>query len=325
VYGRFDLSWNNLPGAVSNLKTWLDPLNLDPETLDGTYTGETVVDAELLAIIVPEEYYDQLDTIEPKVTVKNSGSAAITSATLSYTINGAEPVTKLWNGALGVGGTVDITFDAITLTPGTFVFEATVTVDDDVNLDNNTKTKNFIVDFPVLCEKPENLAVALDGGTPVVSWTVPTEIDGVLTAYKVYRNDAEIKEVTPDITEIRDEDELLPGTYSYQVEAIYEHCESDKTDPVSIDYVRIKGIATDTYQLFPNPATNEVTIANYELQITNVEIYDVAGKMQKAESIMQKAEGEMVINISNLSAGVYFVKIFTNNDQPITKQLVIAK
>jgi len=143
VYGRFDLSWNGLPGGVSDLKTWLDPLNLDPQTWDGFY-GE-MVDAELTEIMVPEASYTTAATINPKVKIKNTGDFPITTATVTYTIDGGYPVTKTWEGNLDLGATVDITFDAITLTYGTHVFEATVAVPEDGNVANNSKTKNYTV------------------------------------------------------------------------------------------------------------------------------------------------------------------------------------
>jgi len=142
VYGRFDVSWNGT-AASNRLRDWLDPLNLDPEVWDGRY-GQ-IVDAELLAIIIPEDLYTSAATVEPKVTVKNSGDLPITAATVSYTIDGTGLVTKTWEGNLSVEETVDITFDAIKLNYGVHVFEATVVVADDGNNTNNKKSKTYEV------------------------------------------------------------------------------------------------------------------------------------------------------------------------------------
>ncbi|MDR2972246.1 MAG: GEVED domain-containing protein [Bacteroidales bacterium] len=144
VYGRFDISWDATPLSSSGkIKDYLDPLNLDPETWDGRY-GQ-IVDAELAAIIIPEDFYTSAATIEPKVTIKNSGDFPIDSASVSYTIDGDNPVTKTWTGLLDIDETVDITFDAITLTYGVHVFEATVVVEDDGKNTNDTKSKTFEV------------------------------------------------------------------------------------------------------------------------------------------------------------------------------------
>ena len=63
--------------------------------------------------------------------------------------------------------------------------------------------------------------------------------------------------------------------------------------------------------LYPNPATGELRVTSYGLQVTGIEILDVTGKNQKAEGRKQKAESEMVIDISHLQAGSYFVKLIT--------------
>jgi len=75
--------------------------------------------------------------------------------------------------------------------------------------------------------------------------------------------------------------------------------------------------------VYPNPTTNELRIENGELRINNVEIYDIFGKKQKAEGRKEKensppfmegcqpqADG-VVINISHLQSGIYFIKIDT--------------
>ena len=60
-------------------------------------------------------------------------------------------------------------------------------------------------------------------------------------------------------------------------------------------------------EVYPNPTSGQLRITNYELRMGNVEIYDVTGRKQRAES--RKGENEMVIDISNLPAGIYFVQI----------------
>jgi hypothetical protein len=87
--------------------------------------------------------------------------------------------------------------------------------------------------------------------------------------------------------------------------------------------------------VYPNPAGKELRIANYELRITGVEIIDVVGRKQKAESRRQNAESrkqkaesrkqlgdnEWVFDISRFSPGIYFVKIYTEKET-ITKKII---
>jgi len=62
-------------------------------------------------------------------------------------------------------------------------------------------------------------------------------------------------------------------------------------------------------KLFPNPAEKQITITNTTDQIgLNYFLYDIMGKMVFQGALIQN---ENIINISNLNAGIYFVKIMT--------------
>jgi len=72
-------------------------------------------------------------------------------------------------------------------------------------------------------------------------------------------------------------------------------------------------------KVYPNPTDGQLRITNYELRIEGVEVFDIYGKMQKAESRRQKTESEIVLDISNLAAGIYFVKVVTEKGEVIKK------
>jgi len=65
------------------------------------------------------------------------------------------------------------------------------------------------------------------------------------------------------------------------------------------------------FRVYPNPTTGELRITNYELRMGNIDIFDIYGRKQKAESGKQKAEEEMVMDISHLPAGIYLIRIQT--------------
>jgi hypothetical protein len=69
-------------------------------------------------------------------------------------------------------------------------------------------------------------------------------------------------------------------------------------------------------EVYPNPTTGELRIMNDELQIDNIEIYDVYGRKQRHVPSVTCRE---IIDISNLSAGVYFLKV-KNEVVKIVKQ-----
>jgi len=77
----------------------------------------------------------------------------------------------------------------------------------------------------------------------------------------------------------------------------------------------------DNINIYPNPTTGELRIMNYELRnatpigvssakiIMNYELqlFDATGRMQNAECKMQN--GKIVIDISHIQSGIYFLKI----------------
>jgi hypothetical protein len=106
---------------------------------------------------------------------------------------------------------------------------------------------------------------------------------------------------------------------------------------VGID-VGIEPIETDVVKIYPNPTKGELTVEtdNYP-SVQNVEIFDVMGrKVQgltfnvqssdflnfKPEKFLSFGGAGVVINISNLPSGIYFVRITTENSKMITKKIM---
>jgi hypothetical protein len=90
--------------------------------------------------------------------------------------------------------------------------------------------------------------------------------------------------------------------------------EASKSAATGIDELRITNYELRVY---PNPTNGELRItkqrsaqANCELRIENVTIYDIMGRPVEAYCIRPNENGaEILMNISHLSAGIYFLKI----------------
>ena len=65
-------------------------------------------------------------------------------------------------------------------------------------------------------------------------------------------------------------------------------------------------------QIYPNPTTGELTINNEQLTINNIEIFDIYGKKHHISYLTSHISNHQ-INISHLPAGIYFLKITTEN------------
>jgi hypothetical protein len=61
--------------------------------------------------------------------------------------------------------------------------------------------------------------------------------------------------------------------------------------------------------VYPNPTSGELLITSYELQVTNIEVFDIFGK--KLSSHTAHHTPHTAINISHLAPGIYLLKINT--------------
>jgi len=177
--------------------------------------------------------------------------------------------------------------------------------------------------IPILCETPVNPSGDADECIAVIRWETPENIDGVLLMYNIYRDGEALTAVLPFVTEHRD---AVPdnGTYVYQVAAVYEHCEeSELTEGISIeiDCVGINEAQADIFQIFPNPANNSLTIKGDGL--IRIELYDLQGrKLVEYNNIKDYLE---INDLSKFESGVYFVRMYSENNQMATKRLIITK
>ena len=70
-------------------------------------------------------------------------------------------------------------------------------------------------------------------------------------------------------------------------------------------------------KIFPNPASNVVTIQSDKNLLKDVVIYDVLGK-----EVLKKTLLNGVLDISNINSGVYIIKI-TENNSSVSRKLII--
>jgi len=192
---------------------------------------------------------------------------------------------------------------------------------------------NFVLCLPQLCEPPQNPAAVLEENCcyAMITWDKPENIDGILLGYNVFRNGEQLNKEPIIEQKYRDTIPIaLKYIITYQISTVYEHCNSDPTDEIELNVPWSVGNYQDfSFNIYPNPTMGVLNliqerISNYKIghelhSGTNIEIYDVYGIKQKAES--RNGEKEIVVNISELSAGIYFVKISTESGI-VTKKVI---
>ena len=82
---------------------------------DGKAVNQPTFDASVSAITgVP--VYTCTGTFAPTATLKNAGTTTLTSATISYSVDGGTPATYNWTGSLATGATATVVLPSVTAT-----------------------------------------------------------------------------------------------------------------------------------------------------------------------------------------------------------------
>ncbi len=90
------------------------------------------------------------------------------------------------------------------------------------------------------------------------------------------------------------------------------------TDPGSVN--DINGINSGI-TVYPNPASDEIRVVSSKFKVHSVDIYDLLGATILYRSL--QGENKAVLDVRTLSAGIYFVAVKDENNNLVTRKLVI--
>ena len=110
-----------------------------------------------------------------------------------------------------------------------------------------------------------------------------------------------------------DEDTYENYNYVVQEDTIFINEESNPTNIVHNDQIAVT--------IYPNPATSNVFVKVGSAAIRSVELYDVAGRKVYSEEVQK--DSLLRINVSNLSKGLYMLKITGISQKETTRKLLI--
>lgn len=154
-YGKLFTSWDGGGTNSTRLSNWLAPAacGATPNTLNGydPNAPSLALDAQLQSIITPATSECYGNNITPVVVLRNNGTNALTSATISYVLNGGSPVNYSWTGNLGSGASTNVSLSSFTVGAGSHTITITVSNPNggsDMNTSNDSQTRNFTVVNP---------------------------------------------------------------------------------------------------------------------------------------------------------------------------------
>jgi hypothetical protein len=73
--------------------------------------------------------------------------------------------------------------------------------------------------------------------------------------------------------------------------------------------------------IYPNPSKGIFNVSMGTITPKNIEVYDLTGKIVYSKSEFQNSSSQLLLDLSSISSGIYFVKIASDN-QSITKRII---
>jgi hypothetical protein len=241
--------------------------------------------------------------------ITNPGNQAIINRGFEWKVSSSStytPVTVSTTGAVFSTTLSD-------LTPNTgYTFRAFVTT---ANMTTYGEEITFTTEDIITCETPTNLdTVDVANEYITVTWTDNAGASQWKVRYRT-QDGAWINE-TANVTTHTIVGLTGLTTYFLQVQAV---CGSVSSEWSNTLVVKTKNVGIDdhllsTIKLYPNPTSDELSIEwGMEYEVTNIEVFDVYGKLINIIGVNTYSPQTARINVSNLASGMYFVRFTTNN------------
>ena len=113
------------------------------------------------------------------------------------------------------------------------------------------------------------------------------------------------------------------GTYTVVLTAINGNCTNTATFEISIE-VGMEEAAQMQFEVYPNPAAEQIIVAFENTTAGTVNILDATGRLVQTQDFNEVGSILLPINVSDLASGSYTVQLI-NADQVGVKRLLIRK
>ncbi len=294
-------------------------------------------------------------SITPSFKLKNEGSATMTSATINYTVNGGTPSTFNWTGTLTPLQSATVSLPAISYTllaSNTLAVSVTnVNGATDDNMANNVGTQAF--NETTAAGNTVNLYfnVTQDRYGSETTWKIKSSTGAVIASGGPYANlaangtllhavavtvpasgcyEVELLDSYGDginagygagKAELRDGQNNIiwstNGVFTTKTGSEYKITSSNNTTGLEV-------LTTEGFSIYPNPATDAVTVA-FEAQdgTYDISIVDLTGRVLTATSLSNVSGAqEVVLPTSQLASGNYLVAIVKNGVK-FTQKIIV--
>lgn len=286
-------------------------------------------------------------TISPTTTLKNWGSSNLTSATITYDIDGGTPVVMNWTGNIASGLSEQVTLDPITFTPvaGTSTLSVTVSNPNGVadNASDNTSTVDFEVEGPTTATTTVvTLNLVTDRYGSETTWNVKNSVGTTIASGGPYADmAANGTTAQPAVNMTLSSNECYTftiddsygdgidsgyGVGSFTIKDGNNNTLVSGGDFLSVDAgnfttgatIGLADMVLENLTIYPNPATDVLNVVfTTESADAVVSILDLSGRVIATEN-----GSDVSFSVANLASGSYLVRIATANGT-VTENVVI--
>lgn len=283
-------------------------------------------------------------TFTPSIVLKNNGSSTLTSATISYDLDGANAQTYNWTGSLVTNETATITLNTITTTAGAHLLNVNVVTVNGTADQNNTN--NAIRSFSVAesyTSTTVNFTLQPDFYGDETRWTLKNSAGVTLQSGGPYQRGVASGNTIISLPAVVNQTWTLPNNdcYTFTItdsagdgiccdygEGSYRLTTPSNATIVTggafgvtesasfgIYSLGVNDIsALDAIYLYPNPSKSVLNIAvnNSELP-ESYTIYNSIGQVIKTVKV--STEADLSVNTSAYNTGVYLITISKDNQK----------
>ena len=291
-------------------------------------------------------------TFAPRLKITNKGTAVLTQATIQYSIDNQNVQTYNWTGALASNQSQDITLNSLTTTIGNHNFSCTITAVNgttDQNSFNNTGTTNFdIINNQNFVTNTINFSLQRDYYGSETTWRLTNTAGTILYQGGPYTDSATESGPLPALitatfdlpsnecytfTILDSQNDGIcckfgVGSYSLKTPSgetivsggAFGAMETTKFSNNSLAINEVEG--ESVVYLYPNPTSNLLQIAvDNKIDVPDTyTIINSVGQVIKTKKI--DSETDLSINVSNLSQGIYFLKLSKNQSESKTIRFI---
>jgi hypothetical protein len=345
-YGRVANSWAPAGSNSTNqLKFWLDPNSTGVTFIDGYDPAgpAAALDAGINSVAGVSGVICS-GTVTPSVTIANSGTSALTSATINYGFDGATNLTYNWTGNLAQYQTNTVTLPSATLSSGNHTFKAIVT-NPNAATDENHLNDTILSSFNTnTTGETITLSLTMDCYGDETTWTLQNNA-GTITYYSggPYAQDNGGTTVTvpmcltPACFKFTLNDSYgdgmtssgcpngyytitnASGTIVSQLLAANANFGSSINDTFCTSSTAGLGENDLQWTLYPNPAQTDVTVQIDASGEKRIVLTSTTGQIVYQSTT---SENQVTIPVSNFAKGLYLVTIQTSAGTAI-KQVVL--